>query len=33
MDSESWLAAFLCELPLSGPGKLGLEKAARAETD
>ena len=33
MDPESWLAAFLCKLPLSGPGKLGLEKAARAETD
>ncbi len=33
MASESWLAAFLCELPLSGPGKGGLEKAARAGTD
>jgi len=33
MDSESWLAAFLCELPLSGPGKVGLEKAARAGSD
>ena len=30
MGSESWLAAFLCELPLSGPGIVGLEKAARA---
>jgi len=33
MDSGSWLAAFLCELPLSGSGKGGLEKAARAGTD
>ena len=27
---HGWLAAFICELPGSGPGQAGVERAARA---
>ena len=27
---HGWLAAFICELPSSGPGQAGVERAARA---
>ena len=31
MSAESWLAAFLCELPQSGPGGEGIQMAAKVQ--
>jgi len=31
MSAESWLAAFLCELPQTGPGGEGIQMAAKVQ--